>query len=84
MFLLLHRPLKAVWMFMAGMSSFVHFELNIRTSFFVQSEFLITPFSRVDFHKPKMLATQLHKLSQVKNTPHTNFIEFAKIVWSNF
>ena len=46
---------------MADVNSFVHFELNIRTSFFVQSE-LIRPFSRVDLHKPKMLVIQLNKL----------------------
>ena len=40
--------------------------------------------SRVDLHRPKMLIIQFHKLSLWKNTNHTIFIHFAKMVSSNF
>ena len=40
--------------------------------------------TRVDLHRPKMLIIQFHKLSLWKNTNHTIFIHFAKMVSSNF
>ena len=44
----------------------------------------LTNSTRVDLHRPKMLIIQFHKLSLWKNTNHTIFIHFAKMVSSNF
>ena len=40
--------------------------------------------TRADRHGPKMLIIQLHKLSLCKNSCHISFINFAKMVSSNF